>query len=132
MHSDIEWFQAENAKVKQHYKELFDLVKVTRDNNNEKITSLQNEIVNLKAQVKGKMLVTNCNCDVPNVSACGKYDIYTVSVSRPLKNNKLTHYGYLTHLKNSLDMLRETVEEDRIVKPHDSVVIDACFLTKRS
>ena len=29
-------------------------------------------------------------------------------------------------------MLRETVEEDRIVKPHDSAIVDACFLTLRS
>ena len=80
--------------------------------------------------VKGKMSVTNCKCDVPNASACGKYDIDTVSVSRHLKNNKLAHYGYLTHLRNSLDMLRETIEEDRIVKPQDSAILDACFLTK--
>ena len=40
LQSDVEWFQAENAKIKQHYKELFDSVKITRDKNDEKITSL--------------------------------------------------------------------------------------------
>ena len=54
LHNENECFRAENSKIKQHYKELYDSIKVTRNSHNEKITSLQNEIVNLKAQIKGK------------------------------------------------------------------------------
>ena len=93
---------------------------------------LQNEIANLKVLAKRKMPVTKYNGDVSKIYVSGKYDIDDVFVSRSLKNNKLAHYGYLTQFKNSLEMLRETVEEDRIVKPHDSAILDACFLTKRS
>ena len=47
-----ESFQAENTKVKQHYKELYDSIKMTRDKTNEKITSLLAEIENLRTKVK--------------------------------------------------------------------------------
>ncbi|GKF37773.1 hypothetical protein Tco_0114531, partial [Tanacetum coccineum] len=57
-------FQAENTKVKLHYQELFDSIKVTRVKHIEKITSLLNEIENLKTQVKGKMPVITSNCVV--------------------------------------------------------------------
>ena len=63
---DVKWFQAENAKIKQHYKESFDYVKITRDKNDEKIALLQNEIANLKVLAKGKRPVTDLNyavCD---------------------------------------------------------------------
>nr|GEU83756.1 integrase, catalytic region, zinc finger, CCHC-type, peptidase aspartic, catalytic [Tanacetum cinerariifolium] len=48
-------FQAKNSKIKQHYKELYDSIKITRATHIKKITSLLNEIETLKTQVKGKM-----------------------------------------------------------------------------
>ncbi|GJU43110.1 hypothetical protein Tco_1200376 [Tanacetum coccineum] len=42
-------FRAENEKVKQHYKELYDSIKITRVKTIEKTTSLLTEIENLKA-----------------------------------------------------------------------------------
>lgn len=47
-------------------------------------------------------------------------------------NNKSVHHEYFRCLKDSLNMLRETVEEDRIEKPLNSDVVDTYFLTKRS
>ncbi|GJU27746.1 retrovirus-related pol polyprotein from transposon TNT 1-94 [Tanacetum coccineum] len=50
-----EHFRVENKKVKQHYKELDDSIKLTRAKTIEKTTSLLTEIETLKAQIKGKM-----------------------------------------------------------------------------
>ncbi|GJR34320.1 hypothetical protein Tco_1210004 [Tanacetum coccineum] len=50
-----ECFRAENEKIKQHYKELYDSIKLTRAKTIEKTISLLTEIQNLKAQIKGKM-----------------------------------------------------------------------------
>nr|GEY32030.1 hypothetical protein [Tanacetum cinerariifolium] len=50
-----ERFRAENEKVKQHYKELYDFIKLTRAKIIEKTTSLLDEIKNLKAQLKGNV-----------------------------------------------------------------------------
>lgn len=132
MQYENDCFQAENSNVKMFYKELYDSIKVTRDKHNEKIMSLLNEIKNLKTQVKGKMPNINCDNVVPKVSACSKYAIDVVPIPHPLRNNRSTHQIYLTHLKDSLDTLREIVEEDRIEKPLNSAIIDACILTKRS
>ena len=76
-----------------------------------------NEIENLKTQVKGKMPVSTCDNSVSKVFACRKYAIDAVKIPFPLRNNKSAHRDYLSYLKDSLDMLRETVEEDRVVKP---------------
>ncbi|GJY77177.1 hypothetical protein Tco_0482293 [Tanacetum coccineum] len=124
-------FQAENTKVKLHYQELFDSIKVTRVKHIEKITSLLNEIENLKTQVKGKTCVTN-NVVTPKVSAIAKYAIEVESISASLKNHKNIHHHYLNLLKDILDTLCEIVEEDRIAKPLDNVVAHACTYTKRS
>ncbi|GJU84229.1 hypothetical protein Tco_1291775 [Tanacetum coccineum] len=48
-------FRVENEKVKQHYKELYDSIKITRAKTIEKTSSLLTEIENLKAQLKGKI-----------------------------------------------------------------------------
>ncbi|GKA21830.1 putative ribonuclease H-like domain-containing protein [Tanacetum coccineum] len=52
-----EHFRAENEKVKQHYKELYDSIKLTRAKTIAKTTFLLTEFKTLKAQIKGK---TNC------------------------------------------------------------------------
>nr|GEX75006.1 hypothetical protein [Tanacetum cinerariifolium] len=44
----IKSYKSKNEKVKRHYQELFDSIKVTRIQTIDKITSLQNEIENLK------------------------------------------------------------------------------------
>ena len=51
LQKEIECFQIENLNVKQKYNELFDSVKITRDQTNAKTTYLLNEIENLKTQV---------------------------------------------------------------------------------
>ncbi|GJZ34816.1 hypothetical protein Tco_0580633 [Tanacetum coccineum] len=47
-------------------------------------------------------------------------------------NNREVHLDYLKHLKESVETLREIVEEARIKKPLDNALENACFYTKRS
>jgi hypothetical protein len=93
---------------------------------------LLNEIENLKTMVKGKMPVVSCDHAISNVHACKKYACDAINVSLPFRNNKLVLNNYLKNLKDCLALLRETIEDKRISKPNDDVVIGACFLTNRA
>ncbi|PWA48044.1 hypothetical protein CTI12_AA423410 (mitochondrion) [Artemisia annua] len=107
----------ENSKIKQHYKELHDSIKIVRDKNNEKITSLLKENENLKTQVKGKTKRT---------------DVDAINIPLPLRNNAFVHNEYLRCLKDCLDILCKTIEEVRIVSPTDIGIRDVYYLTNRS
>ncbi|GJZ39051.1 hypothetical protein Tco_0585614 [Tanacetum coccineum] len=110
LQEQIESFKAENEKIKLHYKELYDSIKITRSKHIEKTTSLQNEIENLKTHLIGKIpTVTSDDC-------------------KP----KVAHQSYLNRLQDTLDTLRKIVEEDKIAKPLDNAVDYACTYTKRS
>jgi hypothetical protein len=130
--NENEWLRAEMPNAKQRYKELFESIKITRDQNNERVTSLLNEIENLKTMVKGKMPVVSCDHTISNVHACKKFACDALNVSLPLRNNKLVHSNYLRYLKDCLVILRETIEDGRIPKPLDDVIVGACFLTNRA
>nr|GEY57681.1 hypothetical protein [Tanacetum cinerariifolium] len=45
-------FRAENDKIKQHYKEVYDSIKITRAKHIEQVTNLTTENVNLKSSVR--------------------------------------------------------------------------------
>nr|GEW47643.1 copia protein [Tanacetum cinerariifolium] len=47
-------FRAENDKIKQHYKELYDFIKITRAKHIEQVTKLTTENVNMKTIVRVK------------------------------------------------------------------------------
>nr|GEU50501.1 retrovirus-related Pol polyprotein from transposon TNT 1-94 [Tanacetum cinerariifolium] len=66
-------FRAENDKIKQHYKELYDSIKITRAKHIEHVTALTNANVNLKAQTMN------------NVNSVRK-DQVTPTVFAPRKN----------------------------------------------
>lgn len=127
-----EWLRAEMSNAKQRYKELFKSIKITRNLNNERVTSLLNEIENLKTMVKGKMLVVSCDHTISNVHACMKFASDALNVSLPLRNNKLVHSNYLRYLKDCLVILRETIDDGRIPNKLDDVISGACFLTDRA
>ncbi|GJW08120.1 hypothetical protein Tco_1570543 [Tanacetum coccineum] len=104
----------ELEKVKQHYKELYDSIKITRTHTSEKTSTLLNEIESLKAQLRRK-------------------DIYLVKpIPHPLKNNRSAHLNYISHLKESVETVREIVEEAKVVKPLDNTLNYACQYTKLS
>ncbi|GJW89054.1 hypothetical protein Tco_0164394 [Tanacetum coccineum] len=127
-----ERFRAENEKVKQHYKELYDSIKITRAKTIEKTSSLLTENEKLKAQLKGKMECVTMNTVKPKVLAPGMYAIDVEPIPPRNRNNREVHLDYLKHLKESVETLCEIVEEARIEKPLDNALENACFYTKRS
>ncbi|GJR76924.1 hypothetical protein Tco_0089289 [Tanacetum coccineum] len=128
----IKNYKAENEKVRRHYQELFDSIKVTRIQTIEKINSLQNEIENLKIQLKGKMPCVTSDVATPKVSACDKYAIDVEPIPPRIRNNREAHLDYLKHLKESVETLREIVEEAKVERPLDRSLASACLYTKDS
>ncbi|GJT60463.1 retrovirus-related pol polyprotein from transposon TNT 1-94 [Tanacetum coccineum] len=125
-------FRAKNEKVKQHYKELYDFIKLTRAKNIEKTTSLLDEIENLKAQLKRKKKCVTVPAEKPKVLAPGMYAIDVEPIPSLIRNNRKVHPDYHKHLKESVATLRDIVEKARVEKPLDSIIASACLYTKYS
>ncbi|GJZ17529.1 hypothetical protein Tco_0553652 [Tanacetum coccineum] len=125
-------FRAEIEKVKQHYKELYDSIKITRAHTSEKTSIMLNEIESLEAQLKSKVSCVTSDSIKPKVLAPGMYAIDVKSIPPPLKNNRSAHLNYINHLKESVEIVREIVEEARVVKPLDNALNYACQYTKLS
>nr|GFA08362.1 hypothetical protein [Tanacetum cinerariifolium] len=94
--------RVENAKIKQHYKELYDSIQITRAKHIDQTTALLTENKKLQAQINEQM------------------------------NNKEVHLDYLKHLKEGVATLREIVKEARAVRPLDRSLASACLYTKHS
>ncbi|GJW18303.1 retrovirus-related pol polyprotein from transposon TNT 1-94 [Tanacetum coccineum] len=122
---------AENKKVKQHYKELYDSIKLTRAKTIEKTTSLLAEIKNLKAQIKGKMPCVTMPVKKPKVLTPGMYAIDVEPIPPRNRNIREVYLDYLKHLKESVETLREIVEEARVEKPLDRLLAFASLYTKQ-
>nr|GEU97142.1 hypothetical protein [Tanacetum cinerariifolium] len=120
-------------KVKQHYKELYDSIKLTRAKTIAKTTSLLTEIETLKAQIKGKTkCVTMLDPVKPKVLSPGKYAIDVEPIPHRNRNNREVYLNYLKHLQESVKTLREIAKETRAEKPLDSLLASACLYTKHS
>ncbi|GKB17632.1 integrase, catalytic region, zinc finger, CCHC-type containing protein [Tanacetum coccineum] len=124
--------RVELEKVKQHYKELYDSIKITRAHTSEKTSTMLNEIESLKAQLRSKEPCFTSDYVKPKVLAPGMYAIDVKPIPHPLKNNRSAHLNYISHLKESVATVREIVEEARVVKPLDSSLNYACRYTKLS
>ncbi|GJW22070.1 retrovirus-related pol polyprotein from transposon TNT 1-94 [Tanacetum coccineum] len=124
--------RVELEKVKQHYKELYDSIKITRTHTSEKTSTMLNEIESLKAQLRSKESCFTSDSVKPKVLAPGMYAIDVKPIPRPLKNNRSAHLNYISHLKESVETVREIVEEARVVKPLDNALNCACQYTKLS
>ncbi|GJT92138.1 hypothetical protein Tco_1080983 [Tanacetum coccineum] len=127
-----ELFRAENAKIKQHYKELYDSIKITRAKHIEQITALLTENENLKVQIQNKMKCVTKDHVKPKVLAPGRYAIDVESIPIRNRNNREVHLDYLKHLKESVETLREIVEEAKVERPLDRSIASACLYTKHS
>ncbi|GJY20565.1 hypothetical protein Tco_0393131, partial [Tanacetum coccineum] len=118
-----ELFRAENEKVKQHYKELYDSIKITRAKHIEQTTALLTENENLKAQIHENL-------------KCNTMESVKPRVLEPFtphnRNNREVHLHYLKHLKESVETLREIVEEAKVERPLDRSLASACLYTKHS
>ncbi|GJX13181.1 integrase, catalytic region, zinc finger, CCHC-type containing protein [Tanacetum coccineum] len=124
--------RVELEKVKQHYKELYDSIKINRAHTSEKTSTMLNEIESLKAQLRSKEHCLTSDYVKPKVLAPGMYAIDVQPIPHPLKNNRSAHLNYISHLKESVETVREIVEEARIVKPLDISLNYACRYTKLS
>ncbi|GJR65243.1 hypothetical protein Tco_0011308 [Tanacetum coccineum] len=125
-------FRAENAKIKQHYKELYDSIKITRAKHTDQIAALKNENESLKVQLQHTASSVTTNQVKPKVLAPGKYAIDVEPIPPRNRNNREVHLVYLRHLKESVDTLREIVEEAKIERPLDRSLAFACRYTKHS
>nr|GEW62851.1 integrase, catalytic region, zinc finger, CCHC-type, peptidase aspartic, catalytic [Tanacetum cinerariifolium] len=101
-------FRAEHDKIKQHYKELYDSIKITRAKHIEQVTKLTIENVNLKNSVS-KATVN------PQVSERDKHAIDVEPIVPRLRNNRDAHLDYLRHLKESVETIRDIIEEAKVV-----------------
>nr|GEW34757.1 integrase, catalytic region, zinc finger, CCHC-type, peptidase aspartic, catalytic [Tanacetum cinerariifolium] len=125
-------FRAENEKIKQHYKELYDSIKITCAKHIEQVTALTTENVNLKAQILNNLNSVYKDHVKPTVLAPDKYAIDVEPISSRLRNNREAHLDYLMHLKESVETIREIVEVAKVVRPLDSSIVSACRYTKHS
>ncbi|GJX13508.1 hypothetical protein Tco_0205266 [Tanacetum coccineum] len=127
-----ELFRAENEKVKQHYKELYDSIKITRAKHIEQTTALLTENENLKAQIHENLKCNTMESVKPRVLAPGRYAIDVEPIPPHNRNNREVHLHYLKHLKESVETLHEIVEEAKVERPLDRSLASACLYTKHS
>ncbi|GJQ90509.1 hypothetical protein Tco_0001648 [Tanacetum coccineum] len=125
-------FRAENAKIKQHYKEFYDSIKITRAKHIKQTTTLTIENENLKAQIQTKMKSVTKDHVKPTVLTPGKYAIDVELIPPRNRNNREVHLDYLRHLKESVETLREIVKEAKVEQPLDRSIVFACRYTKHS
>ncbi|GJU63787.1 retrovirus-related pol polyprotein from transposon TNT 1-94 [Tanacetum coccineum] len=127
-----ELFRTSNAKIKQHYKELYDSIKITRAKHIEQTTALLTENENLKAQIHKNLKCITMDSVKPRVLATGRYAIDVEPIPPRNRNNREVHPDYLKHLKESVETLREIVEEAKADIPLDSSLAFSCLYTKHS
>ncbi|GJT83504.1 hypothetical protein Tco_1057846 [Tanacetum coccineum] len=132
LQEQIELFRVENAKIKQHYKELYDSIKITRAKHIEQTTALLTENENLKAQIHENLKCITVDSVKPRVLAPGRYAIDVEPIPPQNKNNREVHLDYLKHLKESVKTLCEIVEEAKVEIPLGRSLTSACLYTKHS
>nr|GFA85697.1 integrase, catalytic region, zinc finger, CCHC-type, peptidase aspartic, catalytic [Tanacetum cinerariifolium] len=112
-------FMAENDKVKQHYKQLYDSIKITRAKHIEQVTKLTAENVTLKISVsKAKVQ--------PSVVTRTKHAVDVELIVPRLRNNRDAHLDYLRHLEESVETIRDIVEEAKVLHSALSGIIGVC------
>ncbi|GJY58093.1 integrase, catalytic region, zinc finger, CCHC-type containing protein [Tanacetum coccineum] len=124
-----ELFRTENVKIKQHYKELYDYIKITRAKHIDQTTALLTENENLKVQIHENLKCITMDSVKPRVLATGRYAIDVEPIPPRNRNNREVHLENLKHLKESVETLREIVEEAKVKRPLDSSLEFACLYT---
>nr|GEU46777.1 hypothetical protein [Tanacetum cinerariifolium] len=124
--------EVKNAKVKQHYKELYDSIKSTRAKHIDQTTALLTENENLKVQINAKLRCVTIDSVTPKVLAPSMYAIDVEPIPHCLRNNREVHLDYLKHLKESVETLREIVKKAKVERPLDRSLASACLYTKHS
>nr|GEW39729.1 retrovirus-related Pol polyprotein from transposon TNT 1-94 [Tanacetum cinerariifolium] len=92
----------------KYYNELYDSIKITHAKYIEQVTHLTTENVNLKASVSMDKVK-------PQVLAREKHAIDVEPIIPRLWNNRDAHLDYLRHLKESVETIRDIVEEAKVL-----------------
>nr|GEW36939.1 retrovirus-related Pol polyprotein from transposon TNT 1-94 [Tanacetum cinerariifolium] len=100
-------FRAENDKIKQHYKKLYDSIKITCVKHIEQVTKLPTKNVILKTSVSKDKVK-------PQVLTREKYAIDVEPIVPRLRNNRDAHLDYLRHRKESVETICDIVEEAKV------------------
>nr|GEZ38210.1 retrovirus-related Pol polyprotein from transposon TNT 1-94 [Tanacetum cinerariifolium] len=101
-------FRAENDKVKQYYKQLYESIKITRAKHIEQVTKLTAKNVTLKTSIsKAKVQ--------PSVLTRTKHAVDVELIVPRLRNNRDSHLDYLRHLKESVETIRDIVKEAKVL-----------------
>nr|GEV25344.1 uncharacterized mitochondrial protein AtMg00810-like [Tanacetum cinerariifolium] len=106
-------------------KELYDSIKITRAKHIEQVTKLTTENVNLKSSISKDTVK-------PQVLVRAQHAIDVEPIVPRLRNNRDTHLDYLRTLKESVETIRDIIEEAKIVRPLDRSIVSACRYTKHS
>nr|GEY07261.1 hypothetical protein [Tanacetum cinerariifolium] len=88
------------------------------------------ENVNLKAQILEKVNSVSKDQVKPKVLARGKHAIDVEQIISRLRNNRDAHLDYLRHLNKSVEIIRDIVEEAKVVRLLDRSIVSACRYTK--
>ncbi|GJS91897.1 retrovirus-related pol polyprotein from transposon TNT 1-94 [Tanacetum coccineum] len=105
-----ELFRAENAKIKQHYKELYDSIKITRAKHTEQIAALKNENECLKVQPQNTVSCVTTNQVKPNKSNSSREHtlsdiVEEANVERPLDGSLAFACDYNSNLLGYLSRI---------------------------
>ncbi|GJY77314.1 hypothetical protein Tco_0482430 [Tanacetum coccineum] len=92
----------------------------------------ENDMKKVKASVLKQLSTSTVDSVKPKVLAPDMYAIDVKPIPHPLKNNKSAHLNYISHFKESVEIVREIIEEARVVKPLDKALNYACQYTKLS
>ncbi|GKA99830.1 retrovirus-related pol polyprotein from transposon TNT 1-94 [Tanacetum coccineum] len=93
---------------------------------------IKNENESLKVQIQNTVSCVTTTQFKPKVTAPGKYALDVEPIPPRNRNNREVHLVYLRHLKESVDTLREIVEEAKVKRPLDRSLAFACRYTKHS
>ncbi|GJY26733.1 hypothetical protein Tco_0401459 [Tanacetum coccineum] len=95
---------------------------------------LEAELSNLsdKVQIQNKKICVTKDSVTPKVLSPGRYAIDIEPIPLHNRKNREVHLEYLKHLKESVETLREIVEEAKVERPLDRSLVSACLYTKHS
>nr|GEU91884.1 hypothetical protein [Tanacetum cinerariifolium] len=106
--SQLQATHSDTDRTFKHYKELYDSIKTTRAKHIKQVTKLTIKNVNLKTNVSKDKVK-------PQVLIRAKHAIYVEPIVPHLRNNRDAHLDYLWHLKESVETIRDIVEEAKVL-----------------
>ncbi|GJY21518.1 hypothetical protein Tco_0394084 [Tanacetum coccineum] len=111
---------------------MYDSIKKTHSKTTDSEQLFLSAIKNLKAQLKDNSKCVTIPDSKSKVLAPGRYPIDVEPIPSRLKNNREVHLDYIKHLKESVETLREIVEDTKMERSLDISFESACRYTKHS